>query len=153
MVKTVFGNIALDAAVTAWLAAQVIKFLGGWMITRRPNFRKLFQSGGMPSSHSSSTVALSVVIWKICGYASPEFAISCMFTFIVMYDAAGVRHAAGQQARVLNHFLENWEEITTTPKLMEKNLKEFLGHTPLEVIAGAILGVVVGVIFIWLASF
>lgn len=139
----ILHNRALEAAVISWFLAQLIKFLLGWAVTKRPNIRKLFQSGGMPSSHSSSTVALTVMVFYQCGYASAEFAICCLFSFIVMYDAAGVRHAAGQQARVLNYFLENWEELTRTPKMMEKKLKEFLGHTPLEVIAGALLGVLV----------
>lgn len=147
MVNTVIENKALNAAVIAWLAAQLIKFFAGWASSGKPNFRRLCQSGGMPSSHSSSTVALTVMVFRAYGYASVEFAISSVFSLIVMYDAAGVRHAAGQQARVLNYFLENWEEITTTPKMMEMKLKEFLGHTPIEVLAGAVLGVAVSLFF------
>jgi acid phosphatase family membrane protein YuiD len=147
MVGTVFGNKALIAAIVAWLTAQVIKFGAGWVSTGKPNFRRLVQSGGMPSSHSSSTVALTAIVFRTCGYASPEFAMSCIFSLIVMYDAAGVRHAAGQQARVLNYFLENWEVITKSPKMMEMKLKEFLGHTPIEVFVGAILGILVSLFF------
>ena len=98
----------------------------------------------MPSSHTAFTIALVTSVGKYVGLASPSFAIAACFALVVMYDASGVRRAAGEQAKILNYMMDHWKE--STPELFEKSLKELLGHTPVEVIAGALLGVAVGLI-------
>lgn len=120
-------------------AAQVIK-LGGYLVTHRKiNFKILSTTGGMPSSHSSGTVAMSTAVGLISGFGSEIFAVSAGFTLVVMYDAAGLRRAAGKTAASLNRIMEDFYE--GKPVQVEK-LKELLGHTPFEVFMGAILGVV-----------
>ncbi|GHU87894.1 membrane protein [Clostridia bacterium] len=143
-VEFLTGNHILNVAVLAFLAAQVIKvFIELWRC-KKVDFRRLLGSGGMPSSHSSTVVALSVSVGKICGLNSPEFAISAVFAFIVMYDAANVRRAAGEQAKILNYMIRNWNEIT--PEIFGRELKELLGHTPLQVFSGAALGLAMGLL-------
>ena len=108
------------------------------------NFKKLMQAGGMPSSHSGVVVSLTTMIGKNVGINSPLFAVSLIFSFIVMYDAAGVRRAAGKQAKLLNKIVE-------TPGLtglqVSEKLVEVLGHTPVQVIVGATIGVIIGLLF------
>ena len=101
-------------------------------------------SGGMPSSHSSTVCALVVASARVCGTNSVEFALAFILAFIVMYDAAGVRRAAGEQAKVLNRIAKELSEGDT--RYLDKNLKELIGHTPLQVFMGALLGVVIPLI-------
>ena len=143
-VQFLTGNRILNMAILACVAAQVLKVIITLIIERKFKPLKLFEPGGMPSSHSALVVALTVGVGRFCGVASPEFAISCCFALIVMFDASGVRRAAGQQAKVLNYMMDNWKE--TTPELFGKQLRELLGHTPFEVIIGAILGALIGCI-------
>ena len=138
-------NKALLAALTAWFTAQVIKILITLIQEKRIDFALLMSSGGMPSSHSATVCSLAVMIMKICSAASIEFALASVFAFIVMYDAAGVRRAAGEQAKVLNRIVEDLAKGKT--EYMEKNLKELIGHTPFQVTVGAVLGVIIGAIF------
>lgn len=140
-----FSNKALLAAFSAWFAAQLIKIIADIAKNRKFDFHLIMSSGGMPSSHSATVCALCVMIWRIATPASPLFALSVVFAFIVMYDAAGVRRAAGEQAKVLNRIAEELADGKT--EYMEKNLKELIGHTPIQVLVGAVLGVLVGALF------
>ena len=99
----------------------------------------------MPSSHAACVCALASASFKTMGAASTEFGITAILAFIVMYDASNVRHAAGEQAKILNYMIKHWKE--TTPEVFGKELKELLGHTPFQVIVGALLGIAIGVIF------
>ena len=123
---------------------QLFKFIYDLIKSRKFNFKKLMQAGGMPSSHSGVVVSLTTMIGKNLGINSPLFAVSLIFAFIVMYDAAGVRRAAGKQAKLLNKIVE-------TPGLtglqVSERLVEVLGHTPVQVIVGAAIGVAVGLLF------
>ncbi|MBO7148827.1 MAG: divergent PAP2 family protein [Clostridia bacterium] len=139
------NNKALLAALTAWFTAQVIKILITLIQEKRIDFALLMSSGGMPSSHSATVCSLAVMIMKICSAASIEFALASVFAFIVMYDAAGVRRAAGEQAKVINRIVEDLAKGKT--EYMEKNLKELIGHTPFQVTVGAILGIIIGAVF------
>jgi acid phosphatase family membrane protein YuiD len=139
------NNKALLAALTAWFTAQVIKILITLIQEKRIDFALLMSSGGMPSSHSATVCSLAVMIMKICSAASIEFALASVFAFIVMYDAAGVRRAAGEQAKVLNRIVEDLAKGKT--EYMEKNLKELIGHTPFQVTVGAVLGIIIGAVF------
>lgn len=139
------NNKALLAALTAWFTAQVIKILITLIQEKRIDFALLMSSGGMPSSHSATVCSLAIMIMKICSAASIEFALASVFAFIVMYDAAGVRRAAGEQAKVLNRIVEDLAKGKT--EYMEKNLKELIGHTPFQVTVGAVLGIIIGAVF------
>ncbi len=133
-------NRFLWIAVSAWAAAQLIKVVIGLIRTRRFDKSLLISAGGMPSSHSAIVMALTVSVGKYVGFDSPIFAICAVVSFVVMYDAAGVRRAAGKQAAVINSLVELVEEQGFQ---LDKKLKELLGHSPIEVAAGAILGILI----------
>lgn len=139
----IFSNKVLIVSAAAWLAAQLLKVVFLFMTQKELDFRRFVGSGGMPSSHSSFVTALSISVGRIRGFNSPEFAICAVFAFIVMYDAAGVRRAAGKQAKILNIIIK---EMQNTGKFKEERLKELIGHTPVEVFAGAAVGVIVSLL-------
>ena len=114
----------LIASLSAWLIAQLLKILIGVIVDKKLDFVKLWSSGGMPSSHSSTVCALATACAYMHGFASTEFAISTILAVVVMYDAAGVRRAVGEQAKILNNINNSLPE--KGPRLMQKNLKEFL---------------------------
>lgn len=116
---------------------QVYKFLAHLLITGRIHLARLFQTGGMPSSHSAAVGALSTLVFLSEGASSPLFGATLFFSLVVMYDAAGLRRAAGLQAAILNRLLEEHRDR----KLREQRLLELLGHTPFEVFVGAALGI------------
>lgn len=126
-----------------WFGIQLFKFIYDLVKSKKFNFKRLMQAGGMPSSHSGVVVSLTTMIGKNVGINSPLFAVALIFSFIVMYDAAGVRRAAGKQAKLLNKIVE-------TPGLtslqVSERLVEVLGHTPVQVIVGAAIGVIVGLL-------
>ena len=126
-----------------WFGIQLFKLIYDLVTTKKFNFKRLMQAGGMPSSHSAVVVVLTTMIAKAEGLTSPLFGVSLIFSFIVMYDAAGVRRAAGKQAKLLNKIVE-------TPGLsgveVSERLVEVLGHTPVQVIVGALIGLLVGII-------
>lgn len=127
----------------AWLTVQVFKFISDAIINRKINFKRLVETGGMPSSHSATVTSLMTAIGIAEGLTSPIFAVSFVFSIIVMYDAAGVRRAAGKQAVILNQLINsNQVKVDTNEKL-----KELLGHTPFQVFIGAIYGIILGIIF------
>ena len=137
------GNKILIAALLGWLIAQILKAIICLVQYKKFDIHRLTGSGGMPSSHSAFVTALATATAKYAGLDSVSFAIAAAFAIIVMYDAAGVRRAAGEQAKIINYMMDHWEE--TTPDQFQKELKELLGHTPVEVIAGAILGLIIGI--------
>lgn len=139
-ISDILENDVLMASLASWLAAQVLKILLYAVTAKKWDLERLVGSGGMPSSHSALVVGLctSIAIYK--GLSSVDFALAFVFSAVVMYDAAGVRRAAGQQARILNSILD---EIHEGKDVDDKKLKELLGHTPVEVLAGAVLGFVV----------
>ena len=137
-------NRILNVAIIACLIAQILKVIITLIVEKKFKIGKLFENGGMPSSHSALVVALTTAIGRVCGVSSPYFAISAVFALVVMFDAAGVRRAAGEQAKILNYMMENWRE--TTPEIFGQKLRELLGHTPKQVIIGALLGFAIGII-------
>lgn len=143
-IAILFSNHSLNVAMLAWFIAQLLKVLILFSVHKELDLKRFIGAGGMPSSHSATVTALSTSILKIYGFDSPIFAVAFVFSVIVMYDAAGVRRAAGEQAKVLNHIMDNW--IDKTPDVFEKDLNELLGHTPLQVIAGALLGIIIGIL-------
>ncbi|MGL5416977.1 MAG: divergent PAP2 family protein [Clostridium sp.] len=141
-----FENNLLVLSIFSMLFAQFLKIPIGYIIDRKINFKRIFETGGMPSSHSAFIVSLTVGIARKNGIHSSIFALSLVMAFIVMYDAMGIRRAAGQHAKLLNIIVEN-EEADKKLGLPQIKLKELLGHTPFEVLGGAILGIIIGLIF------
>ncbi|HLF74998.1 MAG TPA: divergent PAP2 family protein [Anaerolineales bacterium] len=143
-----FENKALIAGLTAWALAQIIKIPLDYFRTRRWNWALLFTTGGMPSSHSSLITATTLAIGLYYGLDHPLFALGVALTMIVTYDAAGVRHQAGIHAQRINVL---FDELLHGHPINQKDLREVIGHTPLEVVGGILLGLVVatGQWFIW----
>ena len=139
----VLQNKPIWAAVLAWAIAQILKTILSFVKNDKLDLSRFYGSGGMPSSHSALVMALTFSLGKYQGFSSPFFAISTVLALVVMYDAAGVRRAAGKQAALLN-------KIINTPGLsipqVQERLVEVLGHTPVQVLVGAVIGVVVGLI-------
>ncbi|GCF08229.1 divergent PAP2 family protein [Dictyobacter arantiisoli] len=140
---SIFDNRVLIAAFLAWAIAQVSKTILELFKQRKLTPSRLVSSGGMPSSHSALVTGLATAVGRNLGVTSPEFAIALVLASIVMYDAAGVRRAVSIQARILNQMLE--EAFQGSP-MAEKRLRELIGHTPIQVFVGALLGVCVGFI-------
>lgn len=129
----------LITGVGSAFIAQLLKFTGYLIVKRKINFQLLFTTGGMPSAHSAGIVALATLVGFMKGFGSVEFAIATGYALVVMYDAAGVRRSAGKMAVTLNKLMDDiYSHKQTDPR---ERLKELLGHTPLEVFFGAILGI------------
>ncbi|MBR6729310.1 MAG: divergent PAP2 family protein [Clostridia bacterium] len=144
LVKELISNKPLVAAVLGWFIAQVLKVVIVRIREKRFDISRMIGSGGMPSSHSAFVVALTTAVAWECGLSSPLFAICVVVSFVVMYDASGVRRETGRQAEILNDIIENFG--TSTPEQKGKQLKELIGHSPIEVTAGAVLGVLIGIL-------
>lgn len=138
------GNKCIYMPLVTWFAIQAFKVITDLVKTRKFNFKRLLGAGGMPSSHSAVVCCLAMLVGKNSGFSSSEFAIATVLACVVMYDAAGVRRAAGKQARLLNKLMDT--PGLSTLEVKEK-LVEVLGHTPIQVIVGAIIGIIVGAIF------
>ena len=143
LITEIAQNRILWNSILAWLIAQVLKVFLTLILDKRWDFTRFIGSGGMPSSHSAIMTCMTTSIGMQEGFNSSIFALSLAATLVVMYDAAGVRRAAGKQAVVLNEIVR---ELQTQHTVTEGKLKELLGHTPVEVIAGAILGILVAVL-------
>lgn len=133
----------LLAPLVAWAIAQAAKVILTSMRQRRLNLRVLAETGGMPSSHAAIVMGMTTAVGKYAGVTSAAFAIALIFSFVVMYDAAGLRRAAGRQAAILNRLVE---DLVHMRGMQEQRLRELLGHTPIEVVVGALLGIGVGLI-------
>lgn len=140
----IIHNKCVYIPLILWFCIQTFKVITELIINKKLDVKRIVGAGGMPSAHSAVVCSLATCIGKEYGFGSGIFAISFAFAFIVMYDAAGVRRAAGKQARILNKILET--PGLTTLEVQEK-LVEVLGHTPIQVFVGAILGIVIGAIF------
>lgn len=155
-------NVAVLVSMLSWALAQLIKAVIYAIKYKTFKLERLFGSGGMPSSHSSTVCALVITIYRMEGINSAVFGLAMMFAIVTMYDATGVRRAAGIHAKQINrlrHIVDELDE-EVLDKIEEKvdedenydpedtkELKEFLGHTPLEVIFGALLGIIIGLVF------
>ena len=143
--NSIVDNYYLVSAFIAWFSAQLIKFLAHIFVHKKIDFRKLTSSGGMPSSHSSTVCSLATAAALRYGVGSFEFSISFILAMVVMYDAIGVRQETGKQARVLNRLLfEDFLKLDGV--VLQEKLKEYVGHTPIQVAAGAILGILIAFI-------
>ncbi|MCI9000000.1 MAG: divergent PAP2 family protein [Clostridia bacterium] len=126
-----------------WFGIQTFKVIYDLVTTKKFNFKRIMGAGGMPSSHSAVVTSLATLIGKYEGVTTPIFALAVIFAFIVMYDACGIRRAAGKQAKLLN-------KLVQTPGLsgvqVGEKLIEVLGHTPIQVFVGALIGIIAGVV-------
>ena len=142
----IFHNHVLRVALVACVSAQIHKLVFEFAQHRSINPKVLVETGGMPSAHSALVTALACGVGQTIGWSTPAFAVTAVFAVIVMYDAAGVRQAAGKQAKILNQILD--ELFQEHAEFNEDRLKELLGHTPVQVIVGSALGVIVA----WLSA-
>ena len=136
----IFENSFLIIGVFSWLLAQVLKLIIHSIIYKKFDFMRLFGDGGMPSGHSATVASLATVAALRFGFASFEFAIAAILALIVCHDAMGVRLETGKQAVILNEIIESFN-VLSSEKLPEVKLKEFVGHTPIQVFSGVIIGV------------
>lgn len=139
----ILRNEALIAGLAAWALAQIIKLPLDYLRTRKWNWALLLTTGGMPSSHSSLVTGTTLAIGLYHGFDHPTFALGVVITMVVTYDAAGVRQQAGIHAQRINVL---FEELLRGHPINEKDLREVIGHTPLEVFGGIILGFVVAIL-------
>jgi uncharacterized protein len=146
-IKTVLDNHVLIVALAACGISQGLKLIIDVIKNGKVSLRVLTTTGGMPSAHSAFVTSLATGVGQVTGWDSVEFAIATIFAIIVMYDAAGVRQAAGKQARILNQLVD--ELFSEDHHFNEQRLKELLGHTPVQVIAGAGLGIAIAWIAVW----
>lgn len=142
-IQKLVTNKYLYVPLLLWFCIQVFKVICDLVKTKKFNFKRIMGAGGMPSSHTAVVTSLAMLVGKSEGFDSAMFAVTLVFAMVVMYDAAGVRRAAGKQAHLLNKIIE-------TPGLtgveVQERLVEVLGHTPLQVIVGAIIGITVGLL-------
>jgi len=142
--KEVTTNGILGATLLSWFVAQVLKVILGVLREKRFNFQWFVGTGGMPSTHAAAVATLATSVGLVAGFHTPLFALTAVMALIVMFDAQGVRRASGKQAEVLNKIMD---DIYYNKVIREDRLKELLGHTPVEVIVGALLGIVLSLLF------
>lgn len=146
--KICFGNYILSVSLLSWLIAQICKTIINFIKVGKFDPERLIGAGGMPSAHSALVCSMFIATAKKMGINSPAFAFAFILAAIVMYDAMGVRRAAGEQAKVLNIMVSDWmneDDDNSFPSNIKK-LKEKVGHTPFEVLSGALLGILIAVI-------
>ena len=143
MDSSLLNNRILMAALLAWAVAQVVKTIYELIRERKLVISRLVSSGGMPSSHSALVTGLATAAGRVSGLSSASFAIAVVLAAIVMYDAAGVRRAVSIQARILNQMID---EAFQGHPFAEKRLRELIGHTPVQVIVGGLLGIFIGLL-------
>lgn len=146
ILQALINNRILTSAVIGWCVAQVLKTVIYMIINKEFVAERMVGSGGMPSSHSSTVCALATSCYIDQGPSSSQFAIAVVFAIIVMYDAMGVRRETGKQAKLLNEMIVVFQDMGNKLKTPQEKLKEFVGHTPLQVVMGAILGVLITII-------
>lgn len=151
IITGILGNYIIRVAFISWLTAQILKTLINFYLTKDFSPERLVGAGGMPSSHTAFVVSTAIATARQCGTASTEFALAAVLASVVIYDAMGVRRAAGEQAKILNKMIDEWIDKTywsekSLPQI--KKLKEMLGHTPLEVLGGFVVAIVVSMLMV-----
>lgn len=150
--RELFNNTVFISAVSGWFIAQVLKTIIHLILTKKFIAERLVGSGGMPSSHSATVCALSTAACLKFGPGSFEFAVSLILSIIVMHDAMGVRRETGIQAKLLNEIMETFEKMGRSELSAQEKLKEFVGHTPLQVLIGGLLGISIALAMNFLIS-
>ena len=142
-------NPILTVALLAWFIAQVLKTLINFILLGKFQLERMWGDGGMPSAHSATVCSMVIATARSEGFSSAIFAVAAVVAIITMHDAMGVRRETGEQAKVLNKMIEQWIDVTekNAPFLQNMHLKEMVGHTPLQVLAGFVVGCVVGALY------
>jgi len=140
----ILGNRVLISGIMGSVSAQIIKTIIYALINRKLDIRRLVGDGGMPSAHSSTVCCMATTAGITCGLGSPIFAVAVIFAFVTMRDALGVRRQAGKHAVVLNQLIDIFDP--TNELLPEQRLKEFVGHTPMQVLTGAVWGIAMALV-------
>ena len=150
ILKEFIANHVLFAPITAWLISQLVKATINFCVYKKFSFERLFGDGGMPSAHSATVMALTVMMAWTVGFGSASFALSFIFAVVVMRDALGVRREAGKQAASIKQLAESVNKIfhSKDNEIKTENLKVLVGHTPLQVFFGALTGALVAVCYI-----
>ena len=142
-ISEILSNQIIITGAIAWVTSQVLKTIIHLILNRRLVLERLMGDGGMPSSHSATVTSVAVATGFVCGWDSAMFAIAMFLAFIVMHDAMGVRQETGKQAKIINNMIEMFENMQDARLDTEQKLKEFVGHTPMQVLAGVGLGLFV----------
>ncbi len=142
----IITNKILIVGVASWFLAQVFKCISNLILTKKFSFERLFGDGGMPSGHSATVVSVAVATGLYEGFDTAIFAVAMIVAIVVMHDAMNVRYQAGKQAELLNVMADVFEKVTGTDLPNDEKLKELLGHTPLQVAAGCLLGIATAII-------
>jgi len=146
----IINNKILVGALCSWLAAQILKALINVIVNKEFSLERLFGDGGMPSGHSATVTSMAVITGCTYGFDQPVFAIAAVLAIIVMHDASGVRLETGKQAKIINEMRETILKFSPTSELSnEQKLKEFVGHTKAQVVMGALLGLVIGILVVY----
>ena len=142
-------NEILTVSLLGWFTAQVLKTIINFILLGKFQLERMWGDGGMPSAHSATVCAMVIATARSEGIASPIFAIASVLAIITMHDAMGVRYETGEQAKVLNQMIAQWIDVSekNAPFLQNMHLKEMVGHTPLQVVAGVLVGAAVGFLF------
>ena len=142
-------NRILTVSLLAWFVAQVLKTLINFILLGKFQLERMWGDGGMPSAHSATVCEMFIATARCEGIDSSILAVACVVAIITMHDAMGVRHETGEQAKVLNQMIDQWIEVSekNAPFLQNMHLKEMVGHTPLQVVAGFLVGLVVGLLY------
>ena len=143
ILSEILGNRILLTGIAGWAIAQVLKTIIYALITRKLDLKRMVGDGGMPSSHSATVTSVAAMTGLSCGFDSPFFAVAAILAIIVMHDAMGVRLETGKQAQVINEMFEFLDRLSEESIDMDVKLKEFVGHTPMQVLAGGLLGIIV----------
>ena len=146
VILQIIGNRIIQTGAVAWVLSQVIKTVIHLILNKKIVWERLVGDGGMPSSHSATVTSVAVATGFTAGWDSPVFAVAVFLAIIVMHDARGVRRETGKQAVVINNMLEVFEQRGAGDMTPEQTLKEFVGHSPLQVAAGAVLGFIVALL-------
>ena len=143
------ANQILTASLLSWFIAQVLKTIINFILLGKFQLERMWGDGGMPSAHSATVCAMVIATARSEGFGSAIFAVAAVVAIITMHDAMGVRRETGEQAKVLNKMIEQWIDVTekNAPFLQNMHLKEMVGHTPLQVLAGFVVGCVVGALY------
>jgi len=146
IVNQLISNKILISGLVGWATAQILKTIIFLIVNRKLNLERLFGDGGMPSGHSATVSAVALSVGLECGFNSALFAVATIIAIVVMHDAMGVRLETGKQAKYINEMTELIEKLSGTELSNEEKLKEFVGHTPFQVVMGGILGIVVAIL-------
>ena len=152
--KEIFTNHILFAPIATWIISQLIKAVINLFVYKKFSFERLFGDGGMPSAHSATVMCLTIIVGWTCGFGSAIFALSFIFAAVVMHDALGVRRETGKQAASIKQLAESVNKVfhTKDTEIKTENLKVLVGHTPLQVVFGAITGAIVAICYILIFS-